>query len=235
MGKKLIQQRRGRTKGRYNAPTHRNKGKIKYNKDIINGVGIVEDILHDPGRTSPIMKVNLNNQKLLFLSPEGIKVGDTVKYSDKTSDIKIGDVIALGKINEGMPIYNIEISHGDGGKLVRAGGSYATVVSHQSGKTVIRLPSGQFKTLHSNCRATIGVLAGGGRKDKPFLKAGKKYHAFRTRGKQYPVVRGVAMNSVDHPHGGGGHQHVGKPYTVKRGASPGRKVGSIAARRTGRK
>ena len=81
----------------------------------------------------------------------------------------------------------------------------------------------------------MGVLAGGGRKDKPFLKAGKKYHAFRTRGKQYPVVRGVAMNAVAHPHGGGGHQHVGKPYTVKRGASPGRKVGSVAARRTGRK
>jgi large subunit ribosomal protein L2 len=235
MGKKLIQQRRGRTKGRYTAPTHRYKGKIKYSKENIKGSGIVEDILHDPGRTTPIMKVKIDNKKLLFLSPEGIKVGDKVKYSDEISDIKIGDVIALGKINEGMPIYNIEMLPGDGGKLVRAGGSYATVVSHQSGKTVIRLPSGQFKTLQSNCRATIGVLAGGGRKDKPFLKAGKKYHALRTRGKQYPVVRGVAMNAVNHPHGGGGHQHVGKPSTIKRGAPPGSKVGSIAARRTGRK
>ena len=89
--------------------------------------------------------------------------------------------------------------------------------------------------MQSKCRATIGVLAGGGRKDKPFLKAGKKFHAYRTRGKQYPTVRGVAMNAVAHPHGGGGHQHVGKPYTVKRGASPGRKVGSVAASRTGRK
>ena len=67
------------------------------------------------------------------------------------------------------------------------------------------------------------------------MKAGKKHYAMRTRGKQYPIVRGVAMNPVNHPHGGGGHQHVGKPYTVKRGASPGRKVGSIAAKRTGRK
>ena len=141
----------------------------------------------------------------------------------------------VGKIPEGVPVYNIELSPGDGGKLVRAGGSNATIVSHDSEKTVIQLPSGQFKTLDSSCRATIGILAGGGRKDKPFLKAGKKYFAYKKRGKQYPVVRGVAMNPVAHPHGGGGHQHVGKPYTVKRGASPGRKVGSIAARRTGRK
>jgi len=235
MGKKLIQQRRGRVKGRYNVPAHRFRGKIKYNKRNVKETGIVEDILHDPGRSTPITKVKLNNKRVLFLAPEGIKIGDSISYSNNNSDIKIGNIIQIGNINEGLPIYNVEISPGDGGKLVRAGGNYATVVSHQSDKTVIRLPSGQFKTLNSKCRATIGILAGGGRKDKPFLKAGKKYHASKTRGKQYPIVRGVAMNAVNHPHGGGGHQHVGKPYTVKRGASPGRKVGSIAARRTGRK
>jgi large subunit ribosomal protein L2 len=235
MGKKLIQQRRGRTKGRYSAPTHRFKGKIKYNKENIEGTGIVEDIIHDPGRTTPISKVRFNDKKLLFLAAEGIKVGDSIEYAKNKNEIKIGNILTLSEIDEGLPIYNIEISPGDGGKLVRSSGNHATVVSHQSGKTVIRLPSGQFKTLQSKCRATIGILAGGGRKDKPFLKAGKKYHAYRTRGKQYPVVRGVAMNAVSHPHGGGGHQHVGKPYTVKRGASPGRKVGSIAASRTGRK
>ncbi len=235
MGKKLIQQRRGRNKGRYNAPTHRFRGRIKYNKNKIEGTGIVEDIIHDPGRTAPITKVKINNEKRLFLAAEGIKIGDSVKYNENKSEIKIGNVISLENIAEGLPIFNIEITPGDGGKLVRASGGYATVVSHQSGKTVIKLPSGQFKTLQSKCRATIGVLAGGGRKDKPFLKAGKKYHAYRSRGKQYPTVRGVAMNAVAHPHGGGGHQHVGKPYTVKRGASPGRKVGSVAASRTGRK
>ena len=89
MGKKLIQQRRGRTKGRYNVPTHRYKGKIQYSKENIKGIGIVEDIIHDPGRTTPIMKVKLNRKKFLFLSPEGIKVGDSVKYNDEKSDIKI--------------------------------------------------------------------------------------------------------------------------------------------------
>lgn len=233
MGKKLIQQRRGRNKGRYSVPAHRFKGKINYNKKNIEAKGIVEDIIHDPGRTAPISKVRFNKKSHLLLAPEGIKIGDPIEYTNDA--IKIGNILPLSDIEEGLPIYNIEISPGDGGKFVRSGGSYATVVSHQSGKTVIRLPSGQFKTLQSSCRATIGVVAGGGRKDKPFLKAGKKYHATRKKGRQYPVVRGVAMNAVAHPHGGGGHQHVGKPYTVKRGASPGRKVGSIAARRTGRK
>ncbi len=235
MGKKLIQQRRGRTKGRYNVPGHRYRARIKYSKKNIEDIGIVEDIIHDPGRTTPITKIKVKDKKMLLLAAEGIKVGDSVKYTDNKSEIKVGNIISIGKIDEGLPIYNIEINPGDGGKLVRSGGSYATVVSHQAGKTVIRLPSGQFKTLQSKCRATIGVLAGGGRKDKPFLKAGKKYHAYRTRGKQYPIVRGVAMNPVDHPHGGGSHQHVGKPSTIKRGSSPGKKVGSIAARRTGRK
>ena len=235
MGKKLIQQRRGRTKGRYNAPAHRNKGKIKYNKKNVEGTGIVEDILHDPGRTTPITRVRLNNKKILFLAPEGIKVGDSIKYTEDISEIKIGNVISLGKINEGLPIYNIEITPGDGGKLVRAGGSGASIVSHDSKKTVIKLPSGKFKTFDSSCRATIGIAAGGGRKDKPFMKAGKKYLARRKKGKQYPVVRGVAMNAVNHPHGGGGHQHVGGPSTVPRGAPPGRKVGNIAAKRTGKR
>jgi len=162
-------------------------------------------------------------------------VGNKIKFTDSRREAKVGNVLFIGKISEGMPIYNVELSPGDGGKLVRAAGNNATIVSQSSEKTVIKLPSGQFKTLNSKCRATIGILAGGGRKDKPFLKAGKKHHAYRARGKQYPIVRGVAMCAVAHPHGGGGHQHVGKPYTVKRGASPGRKVGSIAAKRTGRK
>jgi large subunit ribosomal protein L2 len=236
MGKRLIQQRRGRRRSKYNAPSHRYKGEIKYSQITEKNEGVIHDIFHDPGRTAPIASIKLNNnKKILILAPEGIKVGDKIKFTENKKDVKVGNILPIGIIPEGAPVYNIEISPGDGGKLVRAGGSSATVVSHDKKKTVIQLPSSQFKTLDSTCRATIGTIAGGGRKDKPFLKAGKKHIVFKKRGKQYPIVRGVAMNPVSHPHGGGGHQHVGKPYTVKRGASPGKKVGSIAARRTGRK
>ncbi|MCK4996152.1 MAG: 50S ribosomal protein L2, partial [Thermoplasmatales archaeon] len=207
-----------------------------YARNNENKEGIVQDIIHDPGRNAPLASVMLSdNKKILVLAPEGIKVGDKIKFTDDKKEIGVGNVLHVGKIPEGAPIYNIELSPGDGGKLVRAGGSNATVVSHDKEKTVIQLPSGQFKTLDAKCKATVGIIAGGGRKDKPFLKAGKKHIAFKKRGKQYPIVRGVAMNAVSHPHGGGGHQHVGGPSTVKRGASPGRKVGSIAAKRTGRK
>ncbi len=237
MGKRLIQQRRGRNKTKFNSPSHRFKGKVKYIHNLDGKKeGIVSDILHDGGHTAPLAEIKFEDKtKTYILAPEGIKIGDKIKTTDTKDNVIMGNILAIKNIPEGTPIFNIELSPGDGGKLVRAGGTNATVVSHYKSKTVIQLPSRKFKTIDSKCKATVGVTAGGGRKDKPFLKAGKKHYAMRTRGKQYPKVRGVAMNPVAHPHGGGGHQHVGKPSTVKRGASPGRKVGSIAAKRTGRK
>ena len=176
MGKRLIQQRRGRTKSKFNAPSHRFKGNIKYSQKFEETEGVVIDIIHDPGRTAPIAILKLNDYKnILILAPEGIKIGDTIKFTDKKDEIVVGNILPIGKISEGAPIYNVELSPGDGGKLVRAGGSNATIVSHDKTKTVIQLPSGQFKTLDSTCRATVGVAAGGGRKDKPFLKAGVSY------------------------------------------------------------
>ena len=170
-----------------------------------------------------------------MIATEGTSVGREVKFTASKADCDLGNIMPIGNIPEGYPIYNIEIKPGDGGKMVRAGGSGAYVISHDQRNTIIRLPSGQFKTLDSLCRATVGIAAGGGRQEKPFMKAGKKWHARRGKGKNYPVVRGVAMNPVDHPHGGGSHQHVGKPSCVPRGAPPGRKVGNLAARRTGRR
>jgi large subunit ribosomal protein L8e len=80
----------------------------------------------------------------------------------------------------------------------------------------------------------VGIVAGGGRIDKPMLKAGRAYHKYKAKRNCWPKVRGVAMNPVEHPHGGGNHQHIGKASTVGRGRSAGKKVGLIAARRTGR-
>ena len=238
MGKRLIQQRRGRNKGyKFKSPSHRFKARVKYQSDLSEYRGVVRDIIHDPGHTAPLAEIKLeNNKKFLTIAAEGMSTGDVVGYTENKNEIKLGMVMPLGRIPEGVSVYNVEMQPGDGGKIARAGGTNATVVSHSGdNKTVIRLPSGRFKTLHSSCKATVGRIAGGGRKDKPFLKAGKKYHAFRVKGKLFPTVSGVAMNPVAHPHGGGSHQHVGKPSTVKRGAPPGRKVGSIAPRTDKRK
>jgi large subunit ribosomal protein L2 len=196
--------------------------------------GTIIDIIHNPGGSVPLAILQLaDGTKIKMRAPEGALVGQAVHFTNQ-SIIRPGNVITLGSIPEGTPIYNIEANPGDGGKLVRSGGSYGTVIS-QGEYVIVKLPSGAQKKMHPQCRATVGVAAGGGRNEKPFLKAGKKHHAIKAKGKIYPIVRGVAMNPVDHPHGGGAHQHVGKPSTVSRNAPAGRKVGNIAARRTGKR
>ncbi|HHH77856.1 MAG TPA: 50S ribosomal protein L2 [Thermoplasmatales archaeon] len=233
MGKRLIHQRRGSANTPYTSPSFLHKGHVSY-PEVEEGEGIVRDIIHNPGTTSPLSIVEMSNgEKVRLFAPEGIMVGDKIKFTNEPL-IKPGNVIPLGSIPEGTPIYDLENNPGDGGKLVRSAGSYATIISHGD-KVIVKLPSGAQKKLNARCRATVGVAAGGGRGEKPFLKAGKKYHAVKPRARIYPTVRGVAMNPVDHPHGGGAHQHVGKSSTVSRRAPPGRKVGSIAAKRTGKR
>jgi large subunit ribosomal protein L2 len=171
-----------------------------------------------------------------MLPPEGMQVEQTIRIGPNVN-ASPGNVTILREIPEGTSVFNIEHRPGDGGQFVRSGGTSATVVS-QGLKTVVQLPSGQFKPLDPSCRATVGVLAGGGRGEKPFLKAGKRSNALRSRAKKYPWVSGVAMNPVNHPHGGGSHQHVGTNSSVSRHAPPGRKVGRLAPkkrRKAGRK
>ncbi len=120
--------------------------------------------------------------------------------------------------------------------MARASGDYGIIISQdaEKGVTRIRLPSGSKKTISAHCRAMIGLVAGGGRTDKPILKAGRAWHKYKAKRNEWPKVRGVAMNPVDHPHGGGNQQHMGKPGTVKHTLSAGAKSGQIGARRTGR-
>merc|ERR1712166_637523 len=105
--------------------------------------------------------------------------------------------------------------------------------SEDGAKTRIKLPSGHRKTIVGQSRAMLGIVAGGGRNEKPILKAGVKHYMFKPKRKMFPKVRGVCMNPVEHPRGGGNHQHVGHPTTVRRDTSRGKKCGLIAARRTG--
>ncbi|KAF2975443.1 hypothetical protein EK904_002009 [Melospiza melodia maxima] len=139
-------------------------------------------------------------------------------------------------IVKGTIVCCLEEKPGDRGKLARASGNYATVISHnpETKKTRVKLPSGSKKVISSANRAVVGIVAGGGRIDKPILKAGRAYHKYKAKRNCWPRVRGVAMNPVEHPFGGGNHQHIGKPSTIRRDAPAGRKVGLIAARRTGR-
>jgi large subunit ribosomal protein L2 len=236
MGKRIKTQRRG--KGSiYSSPSHRHRSGpqgIKYLKVKATMKGRITELQHDPGRTAPIGKlVTENGHRTWVIANEGLRVDQEVKLGTGIP-LAPGNIVHVSEIPEGTKIFNIESQPGDGGKFVRAGGTNATVVSHGV-KTIIQLPSGQFKPFDPKCKATIGVVAGGGRKDKPLIKAGNHWYATRSRAKKFPTVSGVAMNPVNHPHGGGAHQHVGKPSTVSRHAPPGRKVGRLSPKRKSRK
>jgi len=238
MGKSLIQQRRGKGTTTFRAPSHRYRGAVRYvplnltkEKTL---VGKVVEILHDPGRTAPVARVRFENgMEKLIIAPEGILVGEEIAIGPN-APIKIGNTLPLAMIPEGSYVYDIEGVPGDGGKYVRAGGAYALVVGKERDKVIVQLPSGELKQFKPECRATIGVVAGGGRLEKPIVKAGKAYYIAKARNRFWPKPRGVKMNAVNHPHGGKEH-HIGRPSTVSRRAPPGRKVGHIAARRTGRR
>lgn len=231
MGKRTITRRRGHGSPVYRAPSHRHHGEIKYPALKLTGVGTVKDIVHSPAHTAPVAEVEMENGEIYrFLAVDGLTLNSKIHIGED-APIERGNVLPLKKIPEGTYVYNIELTPGDGGKLVRAGGSAALVVSSTQEEVVVQLPSGQFKTINGNCRATVGIVAGAGRKEKPFAKAGKKVHAFRSLAKAPFKVRGVAMNPVNHPFGGGSHQHIGRPSTVSSGAWPGQKVGRLAPRR----
>ena len=194
-----------------------------------HGSGKVLDLIHAPGRNCPLAKVDFDGDVIEMIASEGMQVGQEVKLGSG-APVYSGNTLPLSGIPEGTPVYNVEGRPGDGGKFVRTAGTSATMVSRGK-KVVILMPSGEFKTLDPNCRATVGIVAGGGQKEKPFGKAGAKYHAYKSKAKAHFKVRGVAMNPVDHPHGGGSHQHVGKPSTVSRNAPPGRKVGHLSPKK----
>ncbi len=236
MGRRILGQRRGRGTPTFRAPSHRYKAKLEHKKeeddDIVRGT--VVDIEHDPARSAPIAAVEFEDgDQRLILAPEGVTVGEEIQVG-VSAEIKPGNTLPLAEIPEGVPVCNVEANQGDGGKFARASGVNADLITHDRNAAVVQLPSGEVKRLDPQCRATIGVVAGGGRTEKPFVKAGNKYHKMRSRGTKYPRVRGVAMNAVDHPFGGGGRQHPGKPKSISRDAPPGRKVGDIASRSTGR-
>jgi len=151
--------------------------------------------------------------------------------------LHMGNVVPLSRVPDGCVICNLEAKVGDRGTIAKCSGDYATVVAHDVDRkrVKVRLPSGTKKWYKEECRCTIGIIAGGGRTDKPMLKAGRAFHKYRVKRNSWPKVRGVAMNPVEHPHGGGNHQHIGHPSTCNRQAVPGQKVGMIAARRTGRR
>lgn len=244
MGRVIRSQRKG-AGSVFKAHTHHRKGKVQLRTlDYAerNGYikGIVTDIIHDPGRGCPLARVTFRDRyqyrlrKEQMVAVEGLHTGQSV-FCGKNAELAFGNILPLGRMPEGTVVSQVEAKTGDRGRIARQSGSYATVVGQSDDglKTRVRLPSGQRRVLPAAARGIVGIVAAGGRCDKPLLKAGTAYHKYKAKRNCWPKVRGVAMNPVEHPHGGGNHQHIGHPSTVSRYAPPGQKVGLIKARRTG--
>lgn len=245
MGRTIISQRKGRPGSVYSAHNFKRVAAARYRHlDYAEKhgyiKGVVKEIIHDQGRGAPLAVVQFRDPysyKLKtqhYISVEGMYTGQYV-YCGEKAKLAIGNVLPVGKLPEGTLICNIEQYKGDTGQLARTSGTYAIVIgqSEDGKKTRIKLPSGIRKTIDSQARATVGIVAGGGRNEKPILKAGRKYWKCKAKRKMFPRVSGLKMNPVDHPHGGGNHKHLGKPSTVSRRMPAGKKTGLISARRTG--
>ncbi|MDE1855015.1 MAG: 50S ribosomal protein L2 [Candidatus Micrarchaeota archaeon] len=236
MGKNLHQQRRGRGTNAFRKPPNTFKADVTFpNRKIENRMtGEVMELIDDPGHSAPLMRVVYeDNSETIFIAPEGIRVGSRIQEGG-SAEITLGSVLPLDKIPDGTPVYNIEALPGDGGKLARTAGSYATVVSHTQGVVSLLLPSKKITNIKPECRAQIGAVAGGGADAQPILSAGKSHYMHHAINAPWPHHRGVKANPVDHPFGGKQH-HKGASSMVSRNAPPGAKVGHIAARRVGRK
>lgn len=239
MGKLLKQQRRGKGSVAYRAPSHRYKAELAYRKHEgteKSGVlrGQVMGFIDDPSRGALLMKVVFEDgSEMNMLAPEGVSIGSAV-YSGADSTPGLGNCMPLSRMPEGASIYNIEMSPGDGGKLVRTPGSYATIVSREKDTVYVKLPSKKSLVLSGTCRAQMGIVCGGGRLEKPLMKAGTNFYKKHAQNRKWPVNRGVHMSAYTHPFGGKQH-HKGRGSATSKNAPPGRKVGHIGARSTGRK
>jgi len=239
LGKRIRVQRRGKGSPTFRSSTHKRVSPARYpnlTKEVMGGVvrGQVVELLHEPGRGSPLASIELESgETYCSVIPEGIYEGQIIELGGKAR-AEVGNVVPVGRIPEGTMVCNIELSPSDGGKLARSSGAYATVISHTPGGTMIKLPSGKTRYVNDLCLATVGIACAAGRVDKPFLKAGARFHLMRSKGHKYPRTRGIAMVAAVHPYGSS-KRSARKVTTVSRSAPPGSKVGHIAARRTGRK
>ena len=180
---------------------------IDFKRNKFDIPATVETLEYDPNRTAFIALVKYEDgEKRYILAPAGLKVGDTVIIGERV-DVLPGNAMYIANIPVGTVIHNIELNPGRGGQLVRSAGNMGQLMSKEGGRALIRLPSGELRYVSLNCMATIGQVSNEDSANVKIGKAGRKRH-MGVR----PSVRGVVMNPVDHPHGGGeGKSPIGHP------------------------
>ena len=208
----------GRITSRRRGGGHRRRYRIidfKRNKFDLSAV--IESIEYDPNRSPRIALVKYDDgEKKYIIAPEGLKVGDKILSSmENKIPFKTGNAMPIGKIPEGLLLHNIELKPGKGAQMARSAGSYARIMASEGGMVTLKLPSGELRMISEQCIATIGTV---GNKSHENISIGKAGRA-RWMGRR-PKVRGVAMNPVDHPHGGGEGKTSGGRHPVSPWGTP---------------
>ncbi|HAO36309.1 MULTISPECIES: 50S ribosomal protein L2 [unclassified Hyphomonas] len=183
--------------------------KVDFKRNRWDMPATVERLEYDPNRTAFIALIKYEDGQLSYIiAPQRLEVGDTVVTS-KTADIKPGNTLPLKSIPVGTIIHNIELKPQKGAQMVRSAGTYAQLVGRDGGYAQIKLTSGELRMVMDSCLATVGAVSNPDNMNQVLSKAGRKRHM----GKR-PSVRGVVMNPVDHPHGGGEGKSSGGRHPV---------------------
>ena len=205
----------GRITARRRGGGHKRRYRIvDFRRNKVNVPATVERLEYDPNRTAFIALIRYEDgEQAYILAPQRLKVGDTVVSGDRV-DIKPGNALPMSNIPVGTIVHNVEMKVGKGGQIARAGGTYVQLIGKDHGYAQLRLISGELRMVRAECMATIGAVSNPDQANIKLGKAGRK----RWLGKR-PSVRGVAMNPIDHPHGGGegrtsGGRHPVTPWGV---------------------
>ncbi len=230
MGKRIISQARGKGSLSYQARKQAFVYRVGY--PLVTGKAEVLKIIHSAAHSAPLIKLKSGKNIFFNLAFNGVLRGQNIELGG-ASDV-VGNIVPLKDIPVSTKIYNIELNPGDGGKMIRTSGSSAQLYKrYDGGKIGVLMPNRNELKLDGACRATIGVIAGDGRKQKPFMKAGNRHYRAKARNKLWPRISAVSTNAIDHPFGSGRGKRI-KSKTAKRNAPPGRRVGHLSPRRTGR-
>jgi len=209
----------GRVTSRHRGGGHKQLYRIiDFRRDIVDLPAKVQAIEYDPNRSANLALIAYTDgEKRYIIAPKGLKVGDTIFASAKatTNDFNVGNNFPLAVIPPSTLVHCVELVPGRGAKIARSAGTSLELVAIENGQATLKMPSGELRTLHANCRATIGEVGNGDHNQQSLGKAGRR----RWLGVR-PTVRGVAMNPVDHPNGGGqgkskgggGRQHLVSPW-----------------------
>jgi len=231
MGKRIISQRRGRGTHTYKVRRQAFKYKLQYPKKL-EGEGVVLKLINSLAHTAPIAKVKAGENIFYIPAFQGMVEGQKINFEGE--GVKDGNIVKLKTLGMKTKIYCVESKPGDGGKFIKAGGNSATINRIVGENIFVLMPSKKEKKFNPECMAIVGTIAGDQRLNKPVVKAGKQYHIKKSKSKLWPRTSAVKMNAIDHPFGSGRGKNP-KSKVAKRNAPPGRRVGLIRPRRTGKR